>query len=387
MKILTPLRTRTLLGIASTSQHFSSLVLCLLRSRAASLTPRDLLLEIIDPASPYRAPVLCRVHQATSSLCAAHTDVGFSQEASGEGEGYGQLNGHYSRFRPIGEVSVAGPERLLFRAAESPSQFDALAGSQSMNAQSLHSQYERVEHQVHLDSHELFSQFHAAVNVVKCVPKPGIYVITANVARKVVRVWRDWLDAQAHIQAQNVSCGRIQLEEEQRGETKRDNLGADDRSDRENNADSERPATGEPDASVPFCRSLLWTDHTHNVGLIVSIRNRNNHHRSTFETEPGARVGQDELPASYSLKVQGKLPLTSALGNSPPFQSEQITCLTQFPLFIRTPCPHQTPHPSHRGLRRTLDLNFSISPPYIPTKHEPQCCTTTFSNRILTSFS
>lgn len=50
---------------------------------------------------------------------------------------------------------------------------------------------------VFLDETESFSQLCTVTNLVEVGPKPGLFLSHVNVGDGVVRVWRDWLAAQA----------------------------------------------------------------------------------------------------------------------------------------------------------------------------------------------
>lgn len=46
---------------------------------------------------------------------------------------------------------------------------------------------------IHLESHELFSQLVTTTNLVKMGPKPGVFMSSVPVGEGLTRVWRDWL--------------------------------------------------------------------------------------------------------------------------------------------------------------------------------------------------
>jgi hypothetical protein len=70
---------------------------------------------------------------------------------------------------------------------------------QQQQAQSpnLSEEPERPSHDVFLDEGELFSQLCTVTNLVKVGPKPGLFLSHVNINDGVIRVWRDWLAAQA----------------------------------------------------------------------------------------------------------------------------------------------------------------------------------------------
>lgn len=52
-----------------------------------------------------------------------------------------------------------------------------------------------------LDEGELFSQLCTVTNLVKMGPKPGLFLSHVNIGDGLIRVWRDWLAAQARTSA------------------------------------------------------------------------------------------------------------------------------------------------------------------------------------------
>lgn len=62
---------------------------------------------------------------------------------------------------------------------------------------------------IHLDSHELFSQLVTVTNLVKLGPKPGVFISSVKIGDGLTRVWRDWL-------AERVACKPDEETEEYR---------------------------------------------------------------------------------------------------------------------------------------------------------------------------
>jgi hypothetical protein len=54
-----------------------------------------------------------------------------------------------------------------------------------------------VSQDIHLESHELFSQLCTRANLAKTSPRRGLFHSCVNIGEGILRVWRDWLADQA----------------------------------------------------------------------------------------------------------------------------------------------------------------------------------------------
>jgi hypothetical protein len=112
---------------------------------------------------------------------------------------------------------------------------------------------------IHLESHELFSQLMTITSLVKEGPKRGLFLSCVNIGEDTLRVWRDWLAERAACNAQSTEQGE---EEEHRNR-------------------------------------LLFADTAKHVGLRMRVKER---------TDGPAPVllGRDEdAPVSYILEYEG----------------------------------------------------------------------------------
>jgi hypothetical protein len=110
---------------------------------------------------------------------------------------------------------------------------------------------ELVSQDIHLESHELFSQLCTRANLVKSSPRRGLFHSCVNVGEGILRVWRDWL----------------------------------------------------ADAAAGKCpgEDILWADSKKNIGLRVRVEER-----EAVPVGPPFRVGE-ERDVSYCLFYEGKL--------------------------------------------------------------------------------
>jgi len=102
---------------------------------------------------------------------------------------------------------------------------------------------------IHLESHELFSQLCTIANLVKVGPKRGLFLSCVNVGEGILRVWRDWL-------AQRAKEGQEKESE------------------------------------------VLWADSKKTVGLRLRVVER-----ETAPPHPPLRTGEDP-PVSYTLQYE-----------------------------------------------------------------------------------
>jgi hypothetical protein len=176
------------------------------------------------------------------------------------GEGLGRLErlrSLYSHFRPFLPVEL---HRVSIRRA-------GLWRFDSSNYLS-DIQTEYVCQNVHLESHEFFSQLCTIIDIVEDGAKPGLVLSHANIGRGVIRVWRDWLAGRCAWQAKSniLSYG--------------ENLNELEVAERE--------------------ECLLWADPRENVGLRVRALERKGF------SLPTPTSTNEETPVFYMLEYEGK---------------------------------------------------------------------------------
>lgn len=198
----------------------------------------------------------------------------------------------------------------------------------------------KVEHVINLDSHELFSQFCTTANLVKIGPRRGVFLSVVNVEEKVMRVWREWLDARA--QESREEEGRrnegLPLQQEEIAATNLDST-----------------AGGMNVRSSP---TILWTDHKRNVGLRVTVKDRNSH--TTAGDAPILAPADEEQPVSYSVEINGtSIPIFHTHPYlKHPYQNPHISLF----LPIATSC--RIRHPPNPVQSKTSKLSKLITCPH-----------------------
>lgn len=161
----------------------------------------------------------------------------------------GQLRNLYSHFRPIKPES----DRREPRAHPAGGW---LAVPPNSNALVNDDNSELVCQNIHLESHELFSQLCNITNLVKVGPRRGLFLSCVNITEGIIRVWRNWLADRCK------SRNSTTMEERE--------------------------------------RRLLWADPHEHVGLRMRIKERTDVVAPVF-------VSRDEdEPVSYTLQYEGK---------------------------------------------------------------------------------
>ena len=218
--VFAALPTRSILPMALVCRRFHEVATSTLKLRllqTARLDRHDLMLECYPPSAKLSTPSLsCRYHGM-----GLLSDSPIPRKSSDDWE-LGDLREVYSRF--------------------DPRQTDG--GSDGR----------RPTQDVFLDDAELFTQLCASTSIVKCGPRPGLYVAHNDIGDGVVRVWRDWLS--------RATAGEV------------------------------TPATGDED--------VLWTDHKRNVGVRFSVC------RVAEQGQAGhLLVSSEEPPVEYTLQYEG----------------------------------------------------------------------------------
>tara|TARA_R110002060_G_scaffold43424_5_gene54853 strand:- start:3053 stop:3739 length:687 start_codon:yes stop_codon:yes gene_type:complete len=163
----------------------------------------------------------------------------------------GKLKSLYSHFLPLKPDS----DRRVIRSHPAGGSFSIPNGLVDD-----HNQF--VCQNIHLESHELFSQLQTITSLVKVGPKRGLFLSSVNIGDSILRIWREWL-------AERAGAGFS-------GEN------------------------GESSAEAARQRAerLRWVDNSETVGLRLRVVER--------EEDTPVLVRKDEDPAvSYTLQYEG----------------------------------------------------------------------------------
>jgi hypothetical protein len=183
ISILSNFPTLSLLPLTLTSHRIHDLIIRILHQRAleaAQLRDHKLLLECFHPSTKLSTPYLFCHTLATRALTSAPSN----QEPPST---LTDLSSLYTSFRPLKPDS----DRRAPRAHPAGGWFPP------PTLQSKDEDSELVCQDIHLESHELFSQLCTIANLVKVGPKRGLFLSSVNVGEGILRVWRDWLAERA----------------------------------------------------------------------------------------------------------------------------------------------------------------------------------------------
>jgi hypothetical protein len=224
---------------------------------AASLKDHKLILECFHPSTKLSTPYLFCDYLGTDGL---------SNDVEGEGSLYegiektgrlGKLSGLYSHFKPLRPEEDRKPLRPFPVGGWAPG---------PSNSQ-IEREAEFVYQNIHLESHELFSQLCVITNLVKVGPKRGLFKSCVTIGEGIIRIFRPWLD--------------------ERSNTFRTTL------------------AGAPEEDQERERRLQWADKGKHVGLRIKVVERDDTHAPVL-------VRSDEDPSvSYTLQYEGKLTVHS----------------------------------------------------------------------------
>jgi hypothetical protein len=165
----------------------------------------------------------------------------------------------YSHFRPLQPEEDRNIRRPHPAGGWFPGPSNALAEKQT----------EYVCQNIHLESHELFSQLCTITNLVKVGPKRGLFLSCVNIGEGITRVWRHWLADR---------CASLK---------KRNRLGS-------------GPNT-KAEEDEEYKQRLLWADMGNHVGLRIRVGEKE-------DAMAPVLVGKDEdTPVSYVLEYEGEL--------------------------------------------------------------------------------
>lgn len=251
MSILSSFRTLELLPMAPTSQRFHLLILRLLYHRlrdSAQLKDHKLILECFHPSTKLSTPYLFCDFICTRALDAAF-DFDDIQGEDGTIGNLGKMNQLYTHFRPL----KPDHERKAIRQHPAGGSFEVPNGLVDQHD-------EFICQNIHLESHELFSQLCTITNLVKVGPKRGLFLSCVNISEGITRIWRNWLAERAAFKPSHDGGASSAAAKER----------------------SER---------------LLWADNNKTVGLRIGVVER--------EDDTPVLVRKDEdAPVSYTLQYE-----------------------------------------------------------------------------------
>lgn len=257
ISILSPFRTLDLLSISLTSRRIYSLTLRILQHRlleTAQLKDHKLILEVFHPSTKLSTPYLFCDNIGTYGLHDAARASSTSspldpQDDTAVGK-LGQLATLYSHFRPL---KPSPDEHKPVRVHPAGGTFDVPNG--------LVDQHEEfVCQNIHLESHELFSQLQTITSLVKIGPRRGLFLSSVNISDDILRIWRPWLAEQASEGTKDAG-----------------------------------------DVRVKGTESLLWADAHQRVGLRLRVVERE-------EATPVLVPEGEDAAVSYTLQYEGKSP-------------------------------------------------------------------------------
>ncbi|KAH8648746.1 hypothetical protein BGZ60DRAFT_390273 [Tricladium varicosporioides] len=253
--ILSSFSTRNLLPLTPTCRHIHDIILRIIQCRmleAAAHKDHKLVLECYHPSAKFYTPYLYCDYIGTPGLSLDDCNALRADENSGS---LGKLSKLYSYFRPL----KPDEHRRVLR--QHPA-----GGWPALPPMGFVNKHEQLVCQdVHLDSHELFSQLVTTTNLVKLGPKPGVFMSSVTIGEGLTRVWRNWL-------ADRTCCDTTPVE-----------------------PDIERQ------------RKTLWADSTNRVGLKMNVVER------TDIPQPIMLRRDEDPPVSYTLQYEELAIRTSQL--------------------------------------------------------------------------
>ncbi|KAK0118423.1 hypothetical protein ONS95_012710 [Cadophora gregata] len=256
ISLLSTFRTLELLPMTLVSHRFHSLIVRILHHRlleTAQLKDHKLILECFHPSTKLSTPYLFCDFLGTHPLNSSSSCS--NEEFLSQTEGYaigqlGKLKSLYSHFLPLKPDS----DKKVVRSHPAGGSFSIPNGLVDE-----HDQF--VCQNIHLESHEPFSQLQTITSLVKVGPKRGLFLSSVNIGDSILRIWREWLAERA-----------------------RAGISADD-------------GEGSEETVRRRCEGLRWVDNSETVGLRLRVVER--------EEDAPVLVGRDEDPAvSYTLQYE-----------------------------------------------------------------------------------
>jgi hypothetical protein len=223
---------------------------------AATLKGHQLILECFHPSARVFTPYLLVKSLGTGSCDSIQNEPQILSRGK-DVHRLGKLRGLYSHFRPLLPDEV---HEIRRRRANSWGfdQSNSLAETQK----------DFVCQNIHLESHELFSQLCTSTKLVEAGQYPGIFLSYVHLSGGVLRVWREWLAERCRAFAKSNSLSSGQ--------------------------DSQAAENNESG------RCLLWADPRENVGIRMRVFERDD------IPAPTPPAPNEEVSVSYQLQYEGK---------------------------------------------------------------------------------
>lgn len=166
----------------------------------------------------------------------------------------GKLSGLYSHFRPLQPEEGRKPVRSHPAGGWAPGPSNSL----------IEREAEFVCQNIHLESHELFSQLCTITNLVKVGPKRGLFKSCVTIGEGIIRIFRPWLAERANVVKPKFEGTSKEAEDEEHE------------------------------------KKLLWADTGKDVGLRIKVMEREDINNPVL-------VRRDEDPSvSYTLQYEGE---------------------------------------------------------------------------------
>ncbi|PVH73475.1 hypothetical protein DL98DRAFT_519892 [Cadophora sp. DSE1049] len=252
ISMLSTFRTLELLPITLVSHRFHSLIVRILHHRlleTAQLKDHKLILECFHPSTKLSTPYLFCDFIGTHPLDSSSVEQEIQKDDDAIGK-LGKLKSLYSHFLPLKPDS----DRRIVRSHPAGGSFSIPNGLVDQ-----HDQF--VCQNIHLESHELFSQLQTITSLVKVGPKRGLFLSSVNIGDSILRIWREWLAERARDGLPGTNGESSTETARQRGER------------------------------------LRWADNSETVGLRLRVVER--------EEDTPVLVRKDEDPAvSYTLQYE-----------------------------------------------------------------------------------
>ncbi|KAF2091606.1 hypothetical protein K490DRAFT_61039 [Saccharata proteae CBS 121410] len=286
LTILNPLPTLELLPLTLVSHRLHALVLRIIHNRlaiAANHHEKDhqLLLECYHPSAKLTEPPLYCNYLGTDGL-----DINDAEADDADLVGrLGYLRSRYSRFRPHRRGPDAPSVARRHPAGDIPGSRTHPSSARTQHTSGGCSDDELVRQVLSLDSHELFTQLCAVINLIKTGPRHGLFRSFVEVEDGVLRVWREWLKQQSELASNSaVQAAEVEIEAGNTGKPRR------------------QQADGEAD------QRILWVSQAQNVGIRFRVRERR------FRRDnPILILANEDVAVSYDIEYEELFVRTSHL--------------------------------------------------------------------------
>jgi len=225
--------------------------------QASSLKDHTLILECFHPSTKLSTPYFFCDYLGTGSTDDADSASNVFDDPDPAGK-LGKLGSLYSHFRPLQPEEDRKVRRPHPAGGWAPGPSNTLAEKQT----------EYVCQNIHLESHELFSQLCTISNLVKVGPKRGLFLSCVNIGEGITRIWRNWLAER---------CASL---------SKRNRLGSGPNTKKEEDEE--------------YRKRLLWADTKNHIGLRLRVIERED------AAVPILLSRDEDAPVSYTLQYEGE---------------------------------------------------------------------------------